>query len=811
MTKIAITNGMLRATTAAICLAIGFGAATACAAESAAASDEAAAASAEATAAQAGEQNGGDIVVTARRREERAQDVPIALSVVGQQQLQATGNYSLSQIQTLVPSLQITAINPRNTSINIRGLGSNVAANVDGLESGVGVYIDNVYYARPGQAAFELIDLDRIEVLRGPQGTLFGKNTTAGAINITSQPPSFTPEAVGEASGGNYGYHQVRGSVSAGVIKDVLAFRLSASDTHRDGYIHDVRTGQNLQGYDNFTVRGQLLFKPTNTLSIRLIGDYAHQHDDCCVGSLAGLFTNFADGTPVTNTILDRAARVGYNIVSFNAFAHLTDVDAPVSVDMKSYGASGQADWDLGHVALTSISAYRWWDWTPNNDNDALGLSINSVGSTLTRQRQFSQELRLASTGRNTVDWVVGGYYFWQTVASTGIGAFGPDAANWYRAPTSPLPLSVWNAALDGYATLNHSDPRTKSYAGFGQANWHVSEALSFTGGLRFTHEDKIGDFSQVVTNAPDLSGLSPALATAALAIRNSFAQAIAPYTAQRHDNALTGLASVSYKLAHDVLLYASYSRGNQSGGLNLTSFPAGVTTAPKTIRPETVNAYEVGLKSQFFDRRLLLNLAGFWTDVSDFQSSVTTLTNLGTSLQYLQNVGKVRSRGVEADSSFALTRHISLTANGAFTDAYYVSYPNAPVPVELSDNTSLISVNLSGKQLPGAPRFSYSLGADASQPLSGDIELYGHADYNHRSSFFTQVTDSIYSRAPAYGLLTARLGLRTQDHHWDVSVWARNLTNAHYYQTISAQNTGQIGGTIGEPRTFGGTIRTQW
>jgi iron complex outermembrane receptor protein len=755
-----------------------------------------------------------EITVTARRRVERAQDVPIALSVIGQKQLEATGNYTLAQVQQQVPSLQIYAINPRNTNINIRGLGANVAASNDGLENGVGLYIDNVYYARPGQSAFDLIDIDRIEVLRGPQGTLFGKNTTAGAINITTREPSFTPEFTGEGSFGNYSYHQIRASLSAPLIGDKVAFRVSVADTHRDGYITNVRTGKDLQAYDNFTVRGQLLIKPTDTLKIRLIGDYAHQNDNCCTGLLDGTFTHFADGKPVTNSLQDRAARAGYTLVALNdPFSFRTDADSPIHVNMKSYGVSGQVDWDLGHVALTSITAYRWWDWNPQNDNDAIGLPIFVIGATSTRQRQFSQEVRLASVGKNTVDWVVGGYYFWQTIRSVGNSQFGPAAPDWYRAPSSPLPLSVWNAALNGYTTASSSDPITHSYAGFGQATWHVDDRLSLTGGLRFTHEDKTGDYALNVVSAQDLSTLPPALAGAAQAIRNSFAPVNA-FSAARHDNALTGLFSIAYKITPDVMTYASYSRGNQSGGLNLTSFPVGVIV-PRTVSPEKVNAYEIGLKSQLFDRRLTLNLAGFWTDISNYQSAVTTITNLGSSLQYLQNVGAVRSRGAEADSNFALTRRISLSANVSYTDAYYVHYQNAPVPVELSNNTALVSVDLSGQPIPGASKFAYSLGIDASQPVgtlgNQGLEIYGHADWGHRSSYLTQVTNSIYSRVPAYGLLTARIGLRPENQRWDVSLWAHNLTDTHYWQTISAQNTGQIAGTIGEPRTFGGTVRFKY
>ena len=240
------------------------------------------------------------IVVTAsRRREENVQDVPIAITALSSEAIQRRGDYTLSQIQQQVPTLQVFSFNPRNTNINIRGLGSNVALTNDGLENGVGIYIDNVYYGRVGQSQFDLVDLQQIEVLRGPQGTLFGKNTTSGAINITSRLPSFEPEFSGEATLGDYGYHQVRGSVSAPLIGDSVAFRLSVADTHRDGFLYNKTTDTHAQDYDNFTIRGQLLVKPSDALSIRLIGDYSRQKQQHVLNVLAGIFTKYDDGTTI--------------------------------------------------------------------------------------------------------------------------------------------------------------------------------------------------------------------------------------------------------------------------------------------------------------------------------------------------------------------------------------------------------------------------------------------------------------------------------------------------------------------------------
>ena len=744
--------------------------------------------------------DGGDILVTARRREERAQDVPIALSVVGQARLEATGAFTLTQIQQLVPALQVFSFNPRNTNINIRGFGSNVAIATDGLENGVGVYIDQVYYGRVGSTQFDLVDLDRVEVLRGPQGTLFGKNTTAGAINITSRAPSFTPEASGEATLGDYGYHQVRGSASAPLVADKLAVRLSVADTHRDGFVRNVRTGKRAQDYDNFSVRGQLLARPTDTVSVRLIGDFSRQRLKCCVAIVAGVFTRYDNGALIPNSYADRVARAGYVGLPVDPFARRTDADSPYHANMRTYGVSGQIDWDLGRAALTSVTAYRRWYWDPANDSDSIGLPVLTQAYQANRQRQFSQELRLASTGANRVDYVAGLYYFWQIVRGSGAVAYGAAAPNWFL-PTAPAAVS--NAALNGFRASAASDPETRSYAAFAQTSWHIGDRLSLTGGLRFTHEKKDGDYSQTQDGGVDTATLPAALAAGVLAIRNGFNPNVA-FSARRSDDSLSGTFNLSYKVTPDTLAYATYTRGNKSGGLNLAALPAGV---PATVKPETVDNYELGLKSQFLGRTVTVNLAGFWTEVRDYQTAIldTVPGSVGT-VQYIANIPRARSRGAEADAAWSPTRLVSFTASAAYTDATYRSYVNGPAPIE----SGVAVADLSGRRLAGVAKFTYALGGDAAQPVGGGRQLYGHADWSHRSSFYTAVGDSRFSRVPAYGLINLRVGLRAEDQRWDLSLWARNLLDKNYFQTLSPANTGLVTGIVGDPRTLGVTLRTK-
>lgn len=738
-----------------------------------------------------------EILVTARRRQENAQDVPVALNVVGAKALEATGNYSLGQVQQMVPALQIFSFNPRNTNINIRGFGSNVALTIDGLENGVGVYVDQVYYGRVGSSQFDLVDLDHIEVLRGPQGTLFGKNTTAGAINIATKAPSFTPEFTGEASLGDYNYRQFRASASAPLIDDKLAFRLSVADTHRDGFLYDTTTGKHAQNYNNVSVRAQLLAKPTDTLTFRLIGDYQKQRLNCCINVPVTVFSAYDNGTPIANNYVNRITRAGYTPLPVDPFARKTDANSPFHANMYSWGLSGQIDWDIGPAAITSITAYRHWHWDPANDGDSIALPVITQAYQANRQSQWSQELRLASTGTNTIDYVAGLYYFWQIIRGFGATAYGSAAPNWFL-PTTPAAIS--NAALNGFTAPSTSDPQTHSYAAFAQGTWHATDRLSLTGGLRFTHEDKDGRYTQDQTGA-DLSTLPPAQAAAAQAIRNAF-NPVLDFSASRHDNSLAGTANISYKVRPDLLVYATYSRGNKSGGLNLTGIPAGV---PTTVKPERTDNFEIGLKSQFFDRKVTANLAGYWTIVHDYQTSISTENSAGVFIQYIANIPKARSRGFEADLSWSPTDLISFSASTAYTDARYIRYPDGPQQFE---NPSPVT-DLSGKTLAGVPKFTYTLNADLAQPVDA-LQVYGHADWSHRSSFFTAVSDSRYSLVPGYGLANLRVGLRRPDQRWDVSLWVRNLFDKDYFQTLSPANTGLVTGLIGDPRTFGATLRTK-
>ncbi|MES2497381.1 MAG: TonB-dependent receptor [Pseudomonadota bacterium] len=742
------------------------------------------------------------IVVTARRREESAQDVPIALTALSGAQVSAPGAIGLAQVQQLAPSLQLTATNPRNTNINIRGLGATPAFASLGLEYGAGVYVDQVYLSRPTQTAFDLYDLARVEVLRGPQGTLFGKNTTAGAISLTTEAPSFDPAFRGEISLGNYRSLQMRATGTT-PLTDTVAVRLTVTDTIRDKGFQTIpaQGGKRVHDLRSFGARGQLLYDNHDGFSARLTGDYSSLRQDCCTGVTTTIRTTRIDGTPLPNNFLLRTARAGYTPLPIDPGSRRLETNRPFSVDMKTYGAAGIVDWDLGAATLTSVTGWRKLDYSPATDGDVIGLDIFENAGVREKQEQFSQELRLASDGKNRIDYVAGLYYFWQRIDDRFFTIYGRDAALWILGPAvagGTTPSAGGQAALNGLFADGSATARTRSYAAFGEATWNVTDAIGLTGGLRYTHEEKDGSFGQVQRGP----ALTPAqVALGAQAIRNGFAANIPTFLVDTKENNLSGRGTLSWKVAPGLLAYATYARGFKSGGLNLNA-----TAAPKVIDPEKVTNWEAGLKTTFLDGKATINLAAFTQDVRNYQSQQIDTRIAQTA--YIANVGTVRSRGFEIDSSLRLSRALRLFAAGAYTDASYRSFTNAPCPVEYLGLA--VTCDLSGRRLPGVSKWAASIGGDYAVELGNGRELYLNADHSYRSSFYTTYNLAADSLAGGYHLTNARIGFRSPDGGWDAGLFVRNLFDTRYESIInpSAFNTGQSTAILGDPRTYGLTLK---
>ncbi|PKP63228.1 MAG: TonB-dependent receptor, partial [Alphaproteobacteria bacterium HGW-Alphaproteobacteria-9] len=436
--------------------------------------------------------SGNDIIVTARRRSETAQEIPLAISVIGGPQIESTGAFNIDRVQQLAPTLQLFSSNPRNTAVNIRGLGVPFGLTSDGFEQGVGIYIDDVYYARVASATFDFVDIDQVEVLRGPQGTLYGKNTTAGAINIKTKQPTFNLEGSAEVSVGNFSFKQARAAIS-GPLSDTLAARVAVSTTDRTGTLFNVTTGQDLQSLDNIGLRAQLLWQPNDNLSVTLAGDYNKQDANCC-GSV--FVRTVSTQRPLNRQFAALAAAQNYAPPSTNPFDRLSDLDASLNAGNTIGGLALRINWDIGPGTFTSITAWRTWDWKPENDRDFTGLPIVTLSQNPSQQDQYTQEFRYAYDG-DAIDFVLGAFAFDQRIDTQGLEGHGAASSRWTINPTNPL--SNDPTVLDGLTARNTQFLESTSLALFGQLSWQVTDALTIQPGARLNYDEKEGFFQRRV------------------------------------------------------------------------------------------------------------------------------------------------------------------------------------------------------------------------------------------------------------------------------------------------------------------------
>lgn len=762
-----------------------------------------------------------EVVVTARRRSEAAQDIPIAVSVLTAARIEDAGVFTVGRLQQLAPSFQYFSSNPRNTTVNIRGLGVPYGLTSDGFEQGVGVYVDDVYYARAAAATFDFLDVAQVEVLRGPQGTLYGKNTTAGAINITTESPTFAFEAKAEVSVGDLEFRQAKAAIS-GPLTETLAGRFALSSTSRRGTIWNLRTRTWLNSQDNLGLRGQLLFRPASDVEVLLAADYSAQDPDCC----AQIYVRTgATQRPLARQYAALAAAQNYAVPSTNAFDRVTDLDASLNAGNVIGGASARVKWDVGPGVLTSVTAWRFWDWKPQNDRDFLGLSIVRRSQNPSQQDQYQQEIRYNGSS-GAFDYVAGLFAFHQRIDTQGVEEQGANASRWSLTGA----LAANPAVLDGLVARNTQWLTNTSAALFGQVSWKVTDALTLQPGLRINYDEKEGYYRREVFDGQGNPVLFGQTDPVKVAQRGVYApQQSAPGFS---DWNLSYDFTASYRVNGDTLAYATYAKAFKTGGINQNGLPTDSAGNPilaaGTIRPEDVDHLEAGLKTRFPSLDAILNIALFRTDIRDYQATVTN-GQLGVLRGYLANAGRVRSQGVEFDASIAPTDAFSAYLNGAWTDARYLRFVDAPCPPELSGGTtaaagqapsapgtpggiSPANCDISGSRLPGVSEWSFTFGAETRRPLTlgrRQGEAYLGLDGSWRSDFSSNASPSAYTNVKAYGLVGLRAGFRAGDG-LEAFAWVRNVLDAQYYEflAVGPGNTGLIAGQPGDPRTFGVTLR---
>lgn len=871
--------------------------------------------------------NLSDIIITATRRAERLSNVPIAVSAVSQESLQNSGATDIRQMTQLAPSLLISSTGSEaNASARVRGVGT--VGDNPGLESSVAVFIDGVYRSRTGSGLNDLGEVDRIEVLRGPQGTLSGRNASAGTINILTKAPSYTFGGYGEASYGNYNAVRAAGALTGPIIKDVLAFRIDGVYNRRDGFYNDVTNKTDYNNRNRFFIRGQLLFEPTSDVSVRLIGDYTWRNEKCCgavyvdtrekIDPTPGVPGDFAIN-PNGNRIVQVMQSMGgifpsagnpYNRQITNspgrAYGNVT----------KDYGGSAQIDWNLGGASLTSITAYREYKSDGASDIDYGNLDIAyrpADGNNYRRFRTFTQEVRLNGEAfGGKLNWLIGGYYSHENLQvvdnlrfGTQYGAFAAcrivatvNPAAFLRDPTKPGCLSTafvapgvtaraafgagFNQAaplvlgsIDRLSQLNDLgsirdvyNQTSENFAFFTHNIFKLTDTLSITGGLRYTNERKVFDanFNGNNTLCPaQQAALRPLLTNAALA---SLAGGIITLTctgnsssdlnALRLNNRLregqfTGTGVLSWKPIKELLVYASYSRGYKAGGYNLDRSDLGTALFPRTAAdaanlrfdPETVNAYEAGLKYASSD--FTFNFAGFRQEFKNFQLNTFNGTNyvvenIGSCSTSLNGgdtdasattgrcPGKVNygvlSQGFEMEAGLYPVRNFAVNLGYTFA---HTRYRNNLVGSQSGAPLDPALFLLPGRTMSNAPLHTITTSASWTPEIgtSGLSALFyvdsrTTSDYNTGSDLFTEKNQD------GFTLVNARVGIRGRDQQWALELWGQNLFDIGYTQVAfnapfqGAGSQAQVqafGGTgnqifmafLAEPRTYGVTGRIRF
>jgi iron complex outermembrane receptor protein len=720
------------------------------------------------------------VYVTARKQSEDLQKVPLPVTVLSGEALADSNDTQIQQLALKAPDLLVTQSNARQTSFGLRGLGNNPIS--DGLSTSVGVYMDGVYLDRPGMAAFDLLDIAQIEVLRGPQGTLFGKNTTAGAITITTLAPEFDYGATGTFRAGNLGLHQAHFSVT-GPMSNVLAFRLSGYDTDRNGYLKDVYDGRRLLSLHRQGLRGQLLYRPSANFSWRMIAEYGREQDSS--GAAVLYSTGPSQSANPTFVPYDTwAGNLGITPITDPTLLENTD-NAPQQITDRQYALTSLITAQLGALTLDSVTGWRAWRYEPHIDLDYTSADAIRDGGNASHVRQFSQELRLSGT-MSTITYVAGGYFFWRNILGGNFTTYGSQYSQGLGI--------LGNPALNNGTTHTYTDLSNRSYAAFLQGIWHFAPQWNFTAGLRETYETESGTITR--TAFTDGSGPPP--------------PNFGAYNGSLSTDEWTpsALLSADYAVSDGMLAYASSSYGAKAGGFNPTVPSTGNGTILSTdtlkVKPERMADFELGLKSELLDRHVILNLDGYWGTVAGYQTSAVQILPNNQRKTSVTNAGSVLTQGIEADVTAKLSSEIQLKSSLSYNDAHYVTFTNGPA----AEGSTAPTQDLSGRPLLLAPAWTVFAGIRYSRPLAPGISGYVAGEFTLKTSYYGYPDDSAYVRVPSTAMGNLQLGLTIGLA--DIAMWVDNISDERSFTPVFPPVTGSGGymANPGEPRTFGLTLR---
>jgi iron complex outermembrane receptor protein len=716
-----------------------------------------------------------EVVVTAQKREQRLQDVPIAVSVVGGDLVENTGGFNIESLRALVPSLNLRKTNTAlNQSLFLRGVGTiNFAI---AAQPSVAAVVDGVVLSSAGEAFGDLYDVERIEVLRGPQGTLFGKNASAGVVNIVTKRPGTETGGFIDVSWFEGDERRYKASLDA-PISDTLRTRTTVTFGEFDGYIDNVSTtaaGGKLNGYSRKGIRTVWVADPTEKVQLTFIADYRRSEDNCCVEVIGSRPAPGANAAAITSLLAG---------VDFAGDAsRLVRQNLQMRSEEDAYGASVQADVELGNLTLTSITAYRTWDSTEIREGDWLDRPAAYVGNAFAQLHDFgpqttdtlSQELRIASGGGDTIDYVAGVYF-----SKTDADRFFQRDTIVCRSTTAPVDATGLAPCLPGVSVVDSTPTASadfssdfKNIAAFADGTWNLGERFRLLGGLRWTQDEL--SFTHFYRFSPSPG---PGIRTAPVGSGPTATLS----NSDKSDN-ISGRLGAQWDATDDVMTYFTYARGYKGPAFN-AFFNMGVNDR-NVIDAETVDSFELGAKSTLFDGRMILNAAAFWAKYDDFQANNFLVLN-NTVITTLTNAGKVTSGGVEVEFQAQPTDSFSLSGGFAYTDARIDNFFTPPGQTRRF---------IPGSALPLAPLWKASLVGEWRIPV-GSFELVPNVVIAYQDEQFSDLNEPAALRIPAYTTVDLSVALTNENDRFRVALVGRNITDENFVALKTA------GGPGGAPR----------
>lgn len=692
-----------------------------------------------ATSEDAAQNDGNEIVVTAQRRAEALQNVPLAISAFSGEKLEERGISTAGEVARFTPGFTASSFSASEPIFAVRG--ANNTFSQAGVNKPVGVFLDDVYISRNSGSAFELFDIKQVEILRGPQGTLFGRNVTGGAIVVTTTAPSLTEvKAKAEASYGNYNAVDLRGLVSV-PLGDTAAFKVSGSYRTRDGFGHDRISGQDQANLDTLNLRGQFLLEPSSSFSALFTLDYSKdKNNGRLISTISPLSAD--DGN-------NRTAEQGH----------------PQQYDRETWGLSAHLDYTLASGKISSITAYRKTDSLDDFSFSPTSYTLltaanafapfQTIAINAETPKTFSQELRYVSDFDGPFNVVVGAYYFHEDIKR--------DAR------------TLRYHAGDGVKLRDQNfdqNVSTKSFALYSDVKFEIAPTLALNLSGRYTWERKNAQVNFTDVLRPTSNYISP--------------------TFEAKYNEFTPRAALTWTPSQEVTLYTSYTKGFTAGGFNTEEDT--VSVVGTAFRPETVEAYEAGIKTNLLDGHLNFNVAGFIQNYKDKQEGY-----LDPTFNFvIVNAARARMKGFEVELNGRINDNLRLFGTYSYLDAKYQSFV---LPGTLGDYT--------GHFLPTAPKNSLSLGGELRLPIGGAGEIFANASYTWQDDYYTGAENRPTFLIKSYDLVDASIGFEPTGGNWKVTLWGRNIFNKDYVQIRSDFGTGGIGEVLGAPATYG--VRLSW